>query len=177
MLRQCNEPFVPTAPKTFCALPKALWATSADLTSVPGGLVCNLNLLSAHCSPKLGLTEAEFLRFLYTDEVNIDSTNVAALHYLADRFKVHPCSVSPLKLLPQISGKKKEHKSEVAKKSVSARPGPILEGTLGSRMGPGRAGMAPTSGPGWVRNTVKQSTWRIWMGPPRTRDGTWTGPG
>ena len=33
--------------------------------------------------------------------------------------------------------------SEVAKKSVSARPGPILEGTLGSRMGPGRAGMAP----------------------------------
>ena len=64
-----------------------------------------------------------------------------------------------------------------AKKSVSARPGPILEGTLGSRMGPGRAGMAPTSGPGWVRNTVKQSTWRIWTGPPRTRDGTWTGPG
>ena len=42
-------------------------------------------------------------------------------------------------------------------------------------MGPGRAGMAPTSGPGWVRNTVKQSTWRIWTGPPRTRDGTWTG--
>ena len=68
-------------------------------------------------------------------------------------------------------------KSEVAKKSVSARPGPIVEGTLGSRMGPGRAGMAPTSGPGWVRNTVKQSTWRIWTGPPRTRDGTWTGPG
>ena len=30
--------------------------------------------------------------------------------------------------------------------------------------------------PGWVRNTVKQSTWRIWTGPPRTRDGTWTGP-
>ena len=63
--------------------------------------------------------------------------------------------------------------SEVAKKSVSARPGPILEGTLGSRMGPGRAGMAPTSGPGWVRNTVKQSTWRIWTGPPRT----WMGAG
>ena len=38
--------------------------------------------------------------------------------------------------------------SEVAKKSVSARPGPILDGTLGTRMGPGRAGMAPTSGPG-----------------------------
>ena len=57
--------------------------------------------------------------------------------------------------------------SEVAKGSVSARPGPTLEGTLGSRMGPGRAGMAPTSGPGWVRNTVKQSTWRIWTGPPR----------
>ena len=55
--------------------------------------------------------------------------------------------------------------SEVAKKSVSARPVPILEGTLGSRMGPGRPGMAPTSGPGWVRNTAKQSTWRIWMGP------------
>ena len=67
--------------------------------------------------------------------------------------------------------------SEVAEKSVSARPGPILEGTLGSRMGPGRAGMAPTSGPGWVRNTVKQSTWQIWTGPPRTRDGTWMGPG
>ena len=55
--------------------------------------------------------------------------------------------------------------SEVAKKSVSARPGPSLEGTLGTRMGPGRAGMAPTSGPGWVRNAVKQSTWRIWTGP------------
>ena len=65
--------------------------------------------------------------------------------------------------------------SEVAEKSVSARPGPILEGTLGSRMGPGRAGMAPTSGPGWVRNAGKQSTWRIWIGPLRTRDGTWTG--
>ena len=64
----------------------------------------------------------------------------------------------------------------MAKKSVSARPGPILEGTFGSRMGPGRAGMAPTSGPGWVRNAVKQSTWRIWTGPPRTRDGTWMGP-
>ena len=43
MLRQCNKRFVPTAPKTFCALSKALWATSADLTSVPGGLVCNPN--------------------------------------------------------------------------------------------------------------------------------------
>ena len=69
--------------------------------------------------------------------------------------------------------------SEVAKKSVSARPGPILEGTLGSRMGPGRAGMAPTSGLGWVRNAVKQSTWRIWtdpfrpgMGPGWAQDGT-----
>ena len=48
--------------------------------------------------------------------------------------------------------------SEVAKKSVSALPGPTLKGTLGSRMGPGRAGMAPTSGPEWVRNAVKQST-------------------
>ena len=67
--------------------------------------------------------------------------------------------------------------SEVAEKSVSARPGPILEGTVGTRMGPGRAGMAPTSGPGWVRNAGKQSTWRIWMGPLRIRDGTWTGPG
>ena len=37
--------------------------------------------------------------------------------------------------------------------------------------------MAPTSGPGWVKNAVKQSTWRIWTGPLRTRDGTWTGPG
>ena len=44
-------------------------------------------------------------------------------------------------------------------------------------MGPGRAGMAPTSRPGWVRNAVKQSTWRIWTGPLRTQDGTWTGPG
>ena len=35
---------------------------------------------------------------------------------------------------------------------------PILEGTLGSRHpGPGRAGMAPTSGPGWVRNALNQS--------------------
>ena len=67
--------------------------------------------------------------------------------------------------------------SEVAKKSVSARPGPILEGTPGTRMGPGRAGMAPTSGPGWVRNDVKQSTWQIWTGPLRTQDGTWTGQG
>ena len=40
--------------------------------------------------------------------------------------------------------------SEVAKKSVSGRPGPILEGTPGTRTGPGRAGMTPTSGPGWV---------------------------
>ena len=68
-------------------------------------------------------------------------------------------------------------KSEVAEKSVSARLGPSLEGTLGGRKGPGRAGMAPTSGPGWVRNAGKQSTWRIWTGPLRTRDGTWTGPG
>ena len=49
--------------------------------------------------------------------------------------------------------------------------------TLGTGMGPGRAGVAPTSGPGWVRNAEKQSTWRIWTGPPRTRDGIWTGPG
>ena len=41
MLRQCNEPFVPISAKTFCALSEALWARSADLTSVPGGLVCN----------------------------------------------------------------------------------------------------------------------------------------
>ena len=57
------------------------------------------------------------------------------------------------------------------------RPGPILGETLGTRMGPGRAGMAPTSGPGWVRSTVKQSTWRIRTGPLGTRDGTCTGPG
>ena len=44
-------------------------------------------------------------------------------------------------------------------------------------MGPGRAGMAPTSGPGWARNAGKQSTWRIWTWPLGTRDGTWTGPG
>ena len=55
----------------------------------------------------------------------------------------------------------------MAKKSVSA----------GTRMGPGRAGMAPTSGLGWARNAGKQSTWRIWTGPLGTWDGTWTGPG
>ena len=66
---------------------------------------------------------------------------------------------------------------EVAKKSVSARPDLIPEGTLGTRMGPGRAGMAPTSGPGWARNAAKQSTWRIWMRPLRARDETCTGPG
>ena len=58
--------------------------------------------------------------------------------------------------------------SEVAKKSVSAR--------LQARSWR-RAGMAPTSGAGRIRNTAKQSTWRIWTGPLRTRDGTWTGPG
>ena len=45
------------------------------------------------------------------------------------------------------------------------------DGTRTGRDGP------PPSGHGWVRNTVKQSTLRIWTGPPRTRDGTWTGPG
>ena len=59
--------------------------------------------------------------------------------------------------------------SALAKKSVSARPGPILEGALRTRMGLGRAGMDPTSGPGWVGKGVKQSTWRIWTGPLRTR--------
>ena len=74
--------------------------------------------------------------------------------------------------------------SKVAKKSVSARPGPTLEGTLGTRMGPGLAGMAPTSGPGWVRNAGKQSTWRIWTGPlglgiraqDRTQARVWMAP-
>ena len=28
-----------------------------------------------------------------------------------------------------------------------------------------------------IRNAVNQSTWRIWTGPLRTRDGIWTGPG
>ena len=37
-LRQCNQPFAPLSAKTFCALSKALWGRSADLTSVPGGL-------------------------------------------------------------------------------------------------------------------------------------------
>ena len=78
---------------------------------------------------------------------------------------------------PCSRARESQRESEIGSGQVSARPGPILEGTLGSRMGPGRAGVAPTSGPGWVRNTVKQSTWRIWTGPPRTRDGTWTGPG
>ena len=45
VLRQCNEPFVPTSAKTFCTLSKALWATSANLTSVPRGLVCNVWVL------------------------------------------------------------------------------------------------------------------------------------
>ena len=35
MLRQCKKPFVPLSAKTFCAVSKALWARSADLTSVP----------------------------------------------------------------------------------------------------------------------------------------------
>ena len=37
-------------------------------------------------------------------------------------------------------------------------------------------GWPPPLGPGWVPNAVKQSTWRIWTGPLRTRDGTWMGP-
>ena len=41
---------------------------------------------------------------------------------------------------------------EVCFRPVQARSWKIRSGT---RMGPGRAGMAPTSGPGWVRNTVK----------------------
>ena len=41
MLRQCNKPFAPMSATTFCALSKALWARSADLSSVHGGLVCN----------------------------------------------------------------------------------------------------------------------------------------
>ena len=80
--------------------------------------------------------------------------------------------------------------SEVAKKSVSARPGPILEGTLGSRMGPGRAGDGPhlgtwmgpkhcktkhmanldrtTSDPGWDLDGPRIGTQaRVWMAPPR----------
>ena len=65
-------------------------------------------------------------------------------------------------------------------KSVSARPGPDpgrkareQDGTRTGRDGP------HNSGSGWVRNAVKQSTWPIWTGPLRTRDGpgTWTGPG
>ena len=43
MLRHCNKPFVPMSAKTFCALSKALWARSADLISVPGGLVCDVS--------------------------------------------------------------------------------------------------------------------------------------
>ena len=65
----------------------------------------------------------------------------------------------------------------MAKKSVSASPGPILKGRLGTRMGPGWAGMAPTSGPGWVRNAIKQSTWRIWDGTPSDPGWDLDGPG
>ena len=67
-------------------------------------------------------------------------------------------------------------KSEMPKKSVSARPGPILEGTLGTRMGPGRGGMGPTSGPGWVRNTVKQTRDRTWTGPGSDQARVWMAP-
>ena len=69
--------------------------------------------------------------------------------------------------------KKNNNNGKWPRSPVSARPGPILE----ERMGPGWAGVALTSGPGRVRNAAKQSTWRIWTGPLRTRDGIWTGPG
>ena len=39
MLRQSNKPFAPMSANS--ALSKALRARSGDLTSVPGGLVCN----------------------------------------------------------------------------------------------------------------------------------------
>ena len=69
----------------------------------------------------------------------------------------------------------RERFSEVAKMSVSAHRGPILEGTLGSRMGPGGAGMAP---PLWTWMGPKcKKAWRTWTGPLQIRDGTWTGPG
>ena len=56
---------------------------------------------------------------------------------------------------------------------------PVPARSWKERSGPGwdQDGMAPTSGPGWIRNAGKQSTWRIWTGPLRTRDGTWTGLG
>ena len=60
----------------------------------------------------------------------------------------------------------------MAKTSVSACPGSILEGMLGTRMGPERAGMALTSGPGWVRNAVKHSTCDM-----ANLDGTPSDPG
>ena len=70
--------------------------------------------------------------------------------------------------------------SEMVKKSVSAHPGPILE----ERSGPG----LDQDGPGWggphlprdldgSENAVNQSTWRIWTGSFRTRDGIPTGLG
>ena len=68
---------------------------------------------------------------------------------------------------------------------------PDPEGTLGTRMGPGRAGMAPTSGPGWAPKCCKtkhmanldgtpsdpglgpgraqdRTQARVWMAPPET---------
>ena len=78
--------------------------------------------------------------------------------------------------------------SEVAKKSVSARPGPILEGTLASRMGPGRAGMAPTlgtwMGPKYCKNKAHGESGRDTLGPgmgpgraqDRTQAGVWMAP-
>ena len=53
MLRQCNEFFAPISAKTFCALSKALWARSADLTSVPGGLVCKKSIAAGSLSPAM----------------------------------------------------------------------------------------------------------------------------
>ena len=60
--------------------------------------------------------------------------------------RVSPCDIGKVAIFRGLF-------SEKAKKSVLAHPGLIQEGTLGSRMGPGRAG------------------------PLRTRDGTWTVPG
>ena len=55
---------LPMSAKTFCALPKALWARSADLTSVPGGLVCNTTPSHGRPQPHRTVSHAE--RFLFS---------------------------------------------------------------------------------------------------------------
>ena len=48
MLHQCSKQSAPTSIKNSCALSKALWARSVDLTSVPGGLFSRYLCLGLH---------------------------------------------------------------------------------------------------------------------------------